>query len=221
MPGRVSTLMLASIITLDNAVRNRDAMGLGETMVNNSAESASRLGRALNRLEEYCEAVFFRIRWGLVPGYLVLVLSLSLLVYKTVLATIELFQDVNHLDENEVVVRVLGIVDIVLVMNLLLMVIFVGYVNFVSKIHIHKSEDKPDWLDTLTYSGLKVQMMGSILAISSVKLLRAYFSIGSVDALTYEDLKWLIVVYSVFVVALLCVAVTNRLHESEKAKDGN
>jgi len=169
-----------------------------------------------DRVEEFCEGIFFRIRWALVPGYLVLVASLGFLVYKTVIATIELFRDHAILDENATVVRVLGIVDIVLVMNLLLMVIFVGYVNFVSKIHIHKSEDKPDWLDKLTYSGLKVQMMGSVLAIASVKLLRAYFSVGSPDALSYADLQWLIAIYAVFVVALVCVAITNKLqHGSE------
>ncbi|TAL04103.1 MAG: TIGR00645 family protein, partial [Rhodospirillaceae bacterium] len=109
------------------------------------------------------------------------------------------------------VVQVLGVVDIVLVMNLVLMVIFVGYVNFVSKIHFHQSEDKPEWLDKLSYSGLKVQMMGSILAISSVRMLRAFFSLGSPDSLGAKDLIWLVSIYGAFVIALLCVAVTNKL----------
>lgn len=174
-------------------------------------EPRTRLTEALSRLEEFCEGIFFKIRWGLVPGYLVLAISLGLLVFKTVVATIDLIRELHTLDENATVVRVLGIVDLVLVMNLLLMVIFVGYVNFVSKIHIHKSEDKPAWLDTLTYSGLKVQMMGSILAIASVKLLRAYFSVGSPDALSHADLGWIIAIYAVFVVALVCVAITNKL----------
>jgi len=110
------------------------------------------------------------------------------------------------------VVRVLGVVDIVLVMNLVLMVIFVGYVNFVSKIHFHKSEDKPEWLDKLSYSGLKVQLMGSILAISSVKLLRSYFALGTAGSMAPKDLVWLVGIYTTFVFALICVAITNKLH---------
>ena len=171
----------------------------------------------LSRMEEACEGVFFRIRWGLVPGYLVLVISLGLLVYKTVVATWFLLQHLSSLDENETVVQVLGIVDIVLVMNLLLMVIFVGYVNFVSKIHIHKSEDRPGWLDNLDYSGLKVHIMGSILAISSVKLLRAYFGIGSPGAMDRESLITLTGIYITFVLALVCVAITHKLQDSDEA----
>jgi len=162
-------------------------------------------------IEEYTEAIFFRMRWVLVPGYIVLAVSLGLLVFKTVLATWELFLDAYTMDENSTVIRVLGIVDIVLVMNLVLMVFFVGYVNFVSKIHFHQSEDKPGWLEKLNYSGLKVQMMGSILAISSVKLLKAYFSMGSSEAMKSGDMLWLVVIYGIFVAALVCVAITNKL----------
>lgn len=172
----------------------------------------SRLTQTIAKIEEYSEGLFFRMRWALVPGYVVLVISLVLLVYKTVLATYDLLITISNVDENSMVIQVLGIVDIVLVMNLVLMVIFVGYVNFVSRIHFHESEDRPPWLDKLSYSGLKVQMMGSILAISSVKLLRAYFSLGSPDAMAPGDLQWLVIIYGTFVVALVCVAVTNKLH---------
>lgn len=165
----------------------------------------------LAQLEEFFEGIFFKTRWALVPGYVVLIVSLALLVYKTVLETWQLLLDLPAIDENGTVVRVLGVVDIVLVMNLVLMVIFVGYVNFVSKIHFHQSEDKPQWLDKLSYSGLKVQMMGSILAISSVKMLRAYFSVGSPDGMSKGDLQWLAIIYATFIFALMCVAVTNRL----------
>jgi uncharacterized protein (TIGR00645 family) len=169
------------------------------------------ISKWLSRLEEFCEGIFFRTRWVLVPGYIVLIASLILLVFKTVVATWSLFGEFWTLDENTTVIRVLGVVDLVLVMNLVLMVVFVGYVNFVSKIHFNDSEDKPQWLQKLNYSGLKVQMMGSILAIASVKMLRAYFSLGGSDALPPNSLLWLVVIYGVFVVALLCVAVTNKL----------
>ena len=126
----------------------------------------------MSKLEEVCEGIFFRVRWILVPSYMVLIVGLGLLVYKTITSTIHLFKHINDLDENTMVVQILGIVDIVLVTNLLLMVIFVGYVNFVSKIHIHKSEDKPVWLEKLSYSGLKVQMMGSPNSIAFIKRFR-------------------------------------------------
>ncbi|TAL00094.1 MAG: TIGR00645 family protein, partial [Rhodospirillaceae bacterium] len=70
------------------------------------------LSTRLARLEEVCEGIFFRTRWALVPGYVVLIVSLGLLVYKTVLATWQLFLDLPTIDENATVVQVLGVVDI-------------------------------------------------------------------------------------------------------------
>jgi len=172
----------------------------------------------LSLFEETCESAIFRTRWALVPGYVVLIASLGLLVYKTVVSAIALFANLSALDENATVINVLGIVDLVLVMNLVLMVVFVGYVNFVSKIHF-QSEDKPSWLQKLDYSGLKVQMMGSILAIASVKMLRAYFSLGSQDALSSSSLLWLVIIYGVFIVALVCVAITDNLHGASSRRN--
>jgi uncharacterized protein (TIGR00645 family) len=177
--------------------------------------------RYLLALELTAERMFFRTRWIVVPGYFGLVMSLALLVYKTVISVWQLVFDIAKLDENDTVVRVLGIVDIVLVMNLLLMVIFVGYTSFVSQIRFDgpiEETDKPSWLGRLNYSGLKVQLMGSILAIASVKLLRAYFGIGTPNGMPVASLLWVIAVYATFVVALVCVAITNRLHVDEEDK---
>jgi len=170
-----------------------------------------KIKQILSRIEGVSEGIFFRIRWILVPGYFVLAVALGLLVYKTVVAAWDLALTLPLLNEDETVIQVLGIVDIVLVMNLLLMVILVGYVNFVSEIHFNDSEDRPKWLEKLSYSGLKVQMMGSILAIASVKLLKSYFGLGTKGAIDHGDLMWLVFVYGIFITALICIAITNKL----------
>src|SRR3954454_16080089 len=118
--------------------------------------------------------IIFRARWLLAPSYLVLVFALAVLSYKTVEEFIELVLHLHQFDESRTTAQILVIVDIILVMNLVLMVLFVGYANFVSVIHPDKEEDWPKWMGYLDYSGLKIQVIGSIIAISGIKLLRAF-----------------------------------------------
>jgi uncharacterized protein (TIGR00645 family) len=175
----------------------------------------------LSRAEDYLERSIFAVRWVLVPGYIVLAISLCILAYKSVGELFRFVASAGRLDETAVVAQTLSIVDLILVMNLVLMVIFVGYINFVSKIHPQKEEDRPQWMDTLDYSGLKVQLIGSIIAIASVKLLRLYIDIGDSTTMGAQRITWLIVIYLTLIGAILILAIVNRLkvhppHAEEK-----
>jgi uncharacterized protein (TIGR00645 family) len=177
----------------------------------------------LTRAEEYLERSIFAVRWVLVPGYIVLAISLCILAYKSVGELFRFVGSAGGLDETAIVAQTLSIVDLILVMNLVLMVIFVGYINFVSKIHPQKEEDRPQWMDTLDYSGLKVQLIGSIIAIASVKLLRLYIDIGDSTTMGAQRITWLIVIYLTLIGAILILAIVNRLkahptHTAEKAQ---
>lgn len=125
----------------------------------------------LSGIEHIWESMFFRTRWVLIAAYAILIACLFLLVVKTAQSFWKVATEFLAYSETETIVKVLSIVDIVLVINLLLMIIFVGYTNFVSRIEDSNKRlrDKPGWMETLGYSGLKVQLLGSILAISSVK----------------------------------------------------
>jgi uncharacterized protein (TIGR00645 family) len=87
---------------------------------------------------------------------------------------VQLVRERERFAQTKAIAQVLVLVDLILVMNLVLMVIFVGYVNFVSPIHpsATRKEDWPKWMGHLDYSGLKVQLLGSIIAVSSISILR-------------------------------------------------
>ena len=188
----------------------------------NERKSQFDLKSVLDKVEEKWESAFFATRWVLVPAYIVLILSLLILVVKAAQAFWSIWLVFLTLSETETIVRVLHIVDIVLVLNLVLMVIFVGYINFVSTIDGKKNEawetkDKPSWMDDLDYAGLKVKLLGSILAISSVKLLTYSIELDRSTAINEQKFIWLIAIQITMVVSVVCLAITNRI-KSDKSK---
>lgn len=178
----------------------------------------------LNRIESVWERLFFMTRWLLVPAYVVLIASLGILVAKAFMAFWRVCREFLHQTETETIVSVLHIVDIVLVLNLVLMVIFVGYINFISTLDEQgegqeKKKDKPGWMDDLDYSGLKVQLLGSILAISSVKLLTYSIELDRDTLVSREKFIWLIAIQVTMVLSVVCLAITNRIKPEVKRAD--
>ena len=110
--------------------------------------------------------------------------------------------------------RALLIVDLVLVSNLILMVLLVGYVTFVSHIDFDHQADKLKWIDTLDYTGLKVQVIGSIIAVSAIKLLRAFMEVYSSAQPDYSKVYLLIVVHLAFLGTALVVSLIGKLRAS-------
>ena len=123
-----------------------------------------------------------------------------------------LTSEITHLNDltlNELLVFVLHIVDLALVGNLVLMVIFAGYENFVSKIDIaNQSEDKPEWMGKLDFSGLKLKLIASIVAISSIGLLEAFIDVGSK---TSEEIYLMIFIHAVFILSGLVIAIMDYI----------
>ena len=115
-------------------------------------------------MEHFLETLMFRSRWLLAPFYLGLVGGLVVLLVKFGQEFLHVLLHLMDASEREVVLALLSLVDITLVANLLLMVIFSGYENFVSKIHTANHEDRPDWMGKVDYSGLKLKLIGSIVA---------------------------------------------------------
>jgi len=143
-----------------------------------------------------------------------LVLSLLVLAGMSIGEFIQLIKQLRLYDEAGAVAQVLVIVDLVLVMNLVLMIVFVGYVSFVSVIHPDRAEDWPEWMGTLDYSGLKIQLLGSIIAIAAVKLLRAFLDLSVSQKVESSHLLWMTVILSVFVLSTLLLSISNKLHVS-------
>jgi uncharacterized protein (TIGR00645 family) len=167
----------------------------------------------LAKLEDALEnKIIFGARWLLAPVYVVLVFTLAVLCYKTLEEFTQLILTLHKFDEARAIAQILVIVDLVLVMNLILMVLFVGYVNFVSVIHPKKIEDWPKWLGTLDYSGLKIQLLGSIIAISAIILLRVFVDLSDQSApFDLTRILLMIGILLTFLVSALVMAIVNKL----------
>jgi len=99
----------------------------------------------------------------------------------------------------KVILAVLGLIDLSLAGNLVVIVIFSGYENFVSKIHTENAEDRPSWMGTLDFSGLKMKLIGSIVAISAISLLRAFMTLTEHDVPVDEPrLRWMLMLHLTF-----------------------
>ena len=142
------------------------------------------------------------------PFYVGLVLTLAVLLVKFAQELILFAPTVLEVSEAKVILGVLTLIDLVLAGNLLLMVIFAGYENFVSKIDTGNSEDRPDWMGKVDFSGLKLKLIGSIVAISGIHLLKAFMELKEIDK---ENLMWLVIIHMAFVISGVLFAVMDYL----------
>jgi uncharacterized protein (TIGR00645 family) len=174
-----------------------------------------------NTVEKILEAVLFRSRWLLAPFYLGLVLSLAMLLAAFVGELVHALPqalDITYVDPEQVILAVLGLIDLSLAGNLVVIVIFSGYENFVSKIDTENSEDRPGWMGTLDFSGLKMKLIGSIVAISAISLLRAFMTLTEADApLDDPRLRWLVTLHITFVVSGLLFAAMDWIAERNES----
>jgi uncharacterized protein (TIGR00645 family) len=159
-------------------------------------------------LDKYLEEGMFRSRWIMAPFYVGLVLTLAVLLIKFTQELILFAPTVLEVSEAKVILGVLTLIDLVLAGNLLLMVIFAGYENFVSKIDTGNSEDRPDWMGKVDFSGLKLKLIGSIVAISGIHLLKAFMELKEIDK---ENLMWLVIIHMAFVISGVLFAVMDYL----------
>ena len=147
-------------------------------------------------------------RWLLAPFYVGLVGAIAILLFKFVKEFITLLPQVFTLDGGQIMVSVLTLVDVALVANLLLIIVFAGYENFVSKINTENSEDRPEWMGHVTFSDLKIKLIGSIVAISGIELLKAFVNI---DNYSDKQIAWKIGLHLTFVLSGVLFAVMDRL----------
>lgn len=162
--------------------------------------------------EHFLERFMFASRWLLAPFYIGLVGAIALLLFKFVKEFAALLPVVLTGEGGQVMVGVLTLVDVALVANLLLIIIFAGYENFVSKIDTGDHEDRPDWMGHVSFSDLKIKVIGSIVAISGIELLKAFVN---VEAYSTEQLAWKVGLHMTFVVSGVLFALMDRLTKSD------
>jgi len=160
-------------------------------------------------MEKLIEKTLFASRWILAPVYLGLSLALVAL-------GIKFFQEVFHvlahiwtMKEADMVLMILALIDMVLVASLVVMVMFSGYENFVSRLDIEETEaDKLGWLGKLDAGTLKLKVAASIVAISSIHLLRAFMNAPQIEN---DKLMWYVIIHLTFVVSAVLMGVLDRM----------
>ena len=166
-----------------------------------------------NKLEHSLEITIFNSRWLLAPFYLGLIVSILLLMVKFFQELWHMLAGILHMEEGDVVIGVLTLVDISLIGSLLLMIIFSGYEIFISKINVDDHEDKPDWMGKVDFSGLKLKVIGAIVAISAIDLLKTFMNIHEYPHDSSHILMWKVIIHLAFVISGVCFATMDRIAE--------
>jgi uncharacterized protein (TIGR00645 family) len=164
-------------------------------------------------MERLIERILFASRWLMAPLYLGLAALLVLLVVQFGIEWIGLARRLLVLHEEDVVVGTLTLVDLVLVASLVVMVMLSGYENFVSKIDVVAAEERLSWLMKLDTGSIKVKVVSSIVAISAIDLLRAFFN---VEAMANDKLMWLVLIHLTFVLTAIMLTLLDRIAASGK-----
>jgi len=168
-------------------------------------------------LSQILEKILFQSRWLLAPLYLGLVGVLVLVLYRFVSEFAHLVSETINGSSSDFILELLALLDLVLLANLILIVIFAGYENFVSRIEeAHQSVDRPHWMGTIDFSGLKMKLIGSLVAISVIELLKDFIALKGVEEVG-EGTIYRIVIHVVFVVSGVLFAVMDYIGDLHKS----
>jgi uncharacterized protein (TIGR00645 family) len=168
-------------------------------------------------MERTIEKLLFASRWILAPVYLGLSLALVALGIKFFMELYHLLTEVFSMDEANLVLILLGLVDMVLVGSLIVMVMFSGYENFVSALDVDTGGEKLSWLGKLDANSLKLKVASSIVAISSIHLLRRFMEADDyIGAGKSEVLMWFVIIHLTFVVSAVMMGVLDRITSSQR-----
>lgn len=165
-------------------------------------------------LEGHFERGLFAARWLMAPMYLGLVAALMMLLVVFFREAAYYIPKALTMTGEDAILVILTLIDLTLAANLLLIVLFSGYENFVSKIDLADAREKPDWMGTVDFSGLKLKLVASIVAISGISLLKRFMEIGEINSETpFEplQLRWMVVIHLTFVVSGVLLAFMDFL----------
>ena len=154
------------------------------------------------------ERFMYASRWLLAPIYIGMSLALLALFIKFFQELYHFIPFILELDESQLVLKLLSLIDLTLVGSLIVIVMFSGYENFVSRLDIGEATEKLEWLGTHDYGALKMKVASSIVAISSIHLLKIFMNIDSTDN---DKVMWYALVHLTFVISALLMAYFDKL----------
>ncbi|WP_374602046.1 TIGR00645 family protein [Arenimonas sp.] len=159
--------------------------------------------------------LIFASRWLQLPLYLGLIIAQCAYVFLFLKELLHLVTDITTLGEQQMMLIVLGLIDVVMISNLLVMVIVGGYETFVSRLNLQGHPDQPEWLSHVNASVLKVKLAMAIIGISSIHLLKTFIEAGSLGSpgsnYTTEGVMWQTIIHMAFIVSAIGIAWTDKL----------
>jgi len=162
-------------------------------------------------IESGFERGLFASRWLMAPMYLGLVISLAMLLVIFLRELVGYVGKALTMSADQGILAVLTLIDLSLAANLLLIVLFSGYENFVSKLDIPETRDRPEWMGKVDFSGLKMKLIASIVAISGIHLLKVFMSLGKGTAVDEVTLYWMVTIHITFVASGVMLAAMDWL----------
>ncbi|MGZ3275909.1 MAG: TIGR00645 family protein [Caulobacteraceae bacterium] len=156
--------------------------------------------------ERVLERGLFMSRWLMAPFYVGLAVALLALLVVFFGELVHELPRVMQMKPEDAILLALSLIDLSLAGNLLLIVTFSGYENFVSKFDLDHG-DRPDWMGTVDFSGLKMKLIASIVAISAIALLRAFMELGEGEHIDQTKLMWMAGIHLTFVVSGVLLAL--------------
>ena len=155
------------------------------------------------------ENLIFASRWLQAPLYVGLIVAQGVYVYQFLIELFELILHAGHWESEQIMLSVLGLIDVVMIANLLIMVIVGGYETFVSRLDLQGHPDQPEWLSHVNAGVLKVKLATALIGISSIHLLKTFIEIRTrpVDS----GVMWQVVIHLAFVLSAFALAWTDRV----------
>lgn len=166
----------------------------------------------LKKIEIILERSIFAARWLLIPFYICCLLLIAILVLK--FAQNFWFKIIPlvfvEVEQSEVILSILELIDLLLVANLLIIIVFSGYESFVSKFNLEENVDKPEWMSNISFSNLKLKLMGSLVTISAIDLLGSFIKVSEISQ---KVLIWQVIIHFTFVISGLLFAWMDNISE--------
>ena len=159
--------------------------------------------------------LIFGSRWLQLPLYVGLIVAQGIYVVLFLKELWHLFQHSFDFTEQQIMLAVLGLIDVVMISNLLVMVIVGGYETFVSRLRLEGHPDQPEWLSHVNASVLKVKLAMAIIGISSIHLLKTFIEAGQLGMeggnYTVQGVMWQTIIHCVFILSAIGIAWTDRI----------
>ena len=152
--------------------------------------------------------MIFWSRWLQAPLYLGLIIAQGVYVYHFMVELSHLVTGANELGETGIMLMVLGLIDVVMIANLLIMVIIGGYETFVSRLNIREHPDQPEWLSHVNAATMKIKLAMALIGISSIHLLKTFIN---ADQMTESTIQWQVVIHVTFLLSAIAMAYTDRI----------